>query len=93
MKEYRELASYIQGIGVGRCFPYGGRPAGQNLPDAKAVCGHITCLHRANVMGAAAPIAPMVPMPMQGGADERLVDDQCGRMRLEEKFNCETTPN
>ena len=38
--------------------------AGQNLPDAKAVCSQIECPHRANFMGAAAPIAPMVPTPM-----------------------------
>ena len=35
--------------------------AGQNIPNAKAVCGQIESLHRANFMGAA---APMVPTPM-----------------------------
>ena len=38
--------------------------AGQNLPDAKAVCGQMKCFHRANCMGVAAPIASMVPTPI-----------------------------
>ena len=40
--------------------------AGQNLPDAKAVCKQIKCPHRTNFMGAAAPIAPMVPIYAYG---------------------------
>ena len=38
--------------------------AGQNVSDAKALCGQIKCPDRTNFMGAAAPIAPMVPTPM-----------------------------
>ena len=43
--------------------------AGQNVPGAKAVCRQIKCPHRANVMGAAAPIAPMVSTPMYNVGD------------------------
>ena len=44
--------------------------AGQNLLNAKAVCRHIKCLRRAKCTGAAAPIAPMVPMPMYDTAPQ-----------------------
>ena len=36
--------------------------AGQNLPNDKVLCSQIECPHRANFMGAPAPIAPMVPI-------------------------------
>ena len=65
-------SAVLYGIGVGRWFSLMGPR--QNLLNAKAVCGQIKCLHTANFVGVTAPIAPMVPMPMNyytraGGLD------------------------
>ena len=55
--------------------------AGQNLLDAKVTCSPIDCPHRAKFIGAAAPIAPMVHMPITGIGKNviyTLLNNYCG---------------
>ena len=52
----------MAGMGVGRCFPLWGQ--GRIYPMLKQCAARLNAPHGANFMGAAAPIAPMVPTPM-----------------------------